>query len=544
MGNVLRMDKKHVIEGFLGLGWSDRRIQRETGVHRMTVAKYRRALQNRPQVPAGISGDLGQADPQVPAGQGPVADGASVGGQGAPADAPHVAGCDPSFPPEADAPPPLPPPRNAALWPHLSAIQAGLDKGLTAQRIYQDLWEDHGYKGSYDSIKRYLRKVKKKAPRFFERLPTLPGGEGQVDFSQGPMIGEKGAARRSWLFKMTLSFSRHAYEELVFSQDVETFIRCHERAFEFFGGVPAIIKLDNLKSGVLRAHLFEPILNPVYLAFARHWGFAPAPCDPYQPQQKGRVERDIAYTQSNALKGREVKSLSEGNLLLSHWNKHWARQRIHGTTKRQVWQQFVDVERPALRPLASRSFPLFKVGRRKVDVQGHVEVAGNFYSAPYQTIGTYLTVHWNAEEVVLLDKERVLARHRARQGKALASSCAHHRPPHKQPSLEAEENLHLSRARAIGPDTHRLVEKLLSKGEVHAIKKVRGVMSLRKDFPSEVLEEAAGIALTRYNLSYHFVKSLCESILKEGNTQETLTMDHELIRSLAEYQNHVNERMK
>ena len=63
MGNVLRMGKKHVIEGMIGLGWSDRRIQRETKIHRITVAKYRKTLQNRPQVPAGFSPEKGQNDP-------------------------------------------------------------------------------------------------------------------------------------------------------------------------------------------------------------------------------------------------------------------------------------------------------------------------------------------------------------------------------------------------------------------------------------------------------------------------------------------------
>lgn len=523
MGNVLRMDKKHVIEGLIGLGWSDRRIQRETRVHRITVAKYRKALQTDPQVPAGFSGEKGQNDPQVPTGS------------------------EPSPPPDSMVPdecilPSLPPPRNSLLVPHVPAIKAGLEKRLSAQRIYQDLVEDGGFRGSYDSVKRYIRKVRKKAPHFFERLPVFPGHEAQVDFSQGPMIGDGSAKRRSWLFKMTLSFSRHAYEELVFGQDVETFMRCHERAFAFFGGVPGTVKIDNLKSGVLRAHLYEPVLNPVYVSFSKWYGFVINPCDPYQPQQKGRVEKDISYTQGNALKGRTILSLTEGNTLLLHWNKRWARLRIHGTTKRQVWQQFVDVEKPCLRALPPAAFPFFKVGRRKVDVQGHIEVASNFYSAPYHLIGTYVTVHFNSEEVVILAGEKVLCQHRTRVGKALSASLPEHRPPHKPASLEAEEHMHLQRAKTIGPNLHRLLDKLLSRQDVGAIKRVRGIMSLRKDFATH-LEEAAGIALARHNLSYHFVKTLCEALRTgEGNTQDTLTEEHDLIRPLREYQTHVNER--
>ncbi len=520
MGNVLRMDKKRVIEGMIGLGWSDRRIGRETRVHRITVGKYRRVLQNRPQVPAGFLSETGQNDPQVPTGSEAHTIGTATGTS-----------------------PPLPPPRNALLLPHLGAIQKRLTQGLSAQRIYQDLIEEGGYPGSYDSIKRYIRKIRKKVPHFFERLPVFPGREAQVDFSHGPLIGDEKEKRRSWLFKMTLSFSRHAYEELVFAQDVETFLRCHERAFVFFGGVPQTVKIDNLKSGVLRAHLYEPLLNPVYLSFSEWYGFVINPCDPYQPQQKGRVERDIAYTQENALKGRKFGSLEEGNRLLLYWNKNWARLRIHGTTKRQVWQQFMEVEKPALRPLPASAFLFFKIGMRKVDVQGHIEVLSNFYSAPYQLIGTYVTVHFSAEEVVILQGEKVLCRHRTRLGKAQAVSLALHRPPHKPVSLEAEEHMHLQRARAVGPNLNRLIGKLLSRQEVPSIKKVRGVMSLRKGFSAAHLEEAAGIALSRHNMSYHFVKTLCESLRKEGGTQDTLTKEHEFIRSLSEYQTHVNERM-
>jgi transposase len=321
MGNVLKMDKKQVIEGMIGLGWSDRRIQRETRINRITVAKYRKALQNDPQVPAGFFPEKGHNITQAPASEAAFAEQWLANrydkiGLDSLTDLANT---------DADLTPALPPPRNAQLLPHLPAIKQALSKGLSAQRIFQDLVEDATYHGSYYSIKRYIRKIRKKVPQFFERLPVFPGREAQVDFSHGPLIGDGQKKRRCWLFKMTLSFSRHAYEEFVYAQDVETFVRCHERAFTYFGGVTETVKIDNLKSGVLRASLYEPTLNPVYLAFAKWYGFFINPCDAYQPQQKGRVERDIAYTQNNALKGRNISSLEEGNQLLFHWNKRWAR---------------------------------------------------------------------------------------------------------------------------------------------------------------------------------------------------------------------------
>lgn len=109
MGNVLRMDKKRVVEGMIGLGWSDRRIQRETHVHRITIAKHRKAFQNRPQVPAGYSAEKGLNDPQVPTGEllGLVTD---------------IEDPDPNVGSDANSRP-LPPPRNAQLIPHLPVIK-------------------------------------------------------------------------------------------------------------------------------------------------------------------------------------------------------------------------------------------------------------------------------------------------------------------------------------------------------------------------------------------------------------------------------------
>jgi transposase len=103
---------------------------------------------------------------------------------------------------------------------------------------------------------------------------------------------------------MTLSNSRKSYQEVVWKQDVERFLCCHERVFQFFGGVPKIIKIDNLKSGVLKAHLYEPELNPNYLPFSQHFGFVPLPCQVRTPQHKGKVESNIKCVQNNALQGK------------------------------------------------------------------------------------------------------------------------------------------------------------------------------------------------------------------------------------------------
>jgi len=529
MGNVLKMDKQQVIQGLIRLGWSDRAIHKESGIHRKTISAYRKQFQNAPQVPADLQGTEIQNVPQVPT------DSAVV--------------FNPIQPENTQEP--LPPTQSQQILPHRENIRTDILSGLTAQRIYQDLVETHAFTGSYDSVKRYVRKFKKRCKRYFERLPTMPGREAQVDFAKSPCkVLVDGKYRHVWFFKMTLSHSRHSYEELVLRQDVETFIRCHENAFKAFNGVPETIKLDNLKAGVIQACLYDPLINPVYQAFSEHWGFVPNPCAPAMPHHKGRVERDIQYTESNALAGRRFESLDDGNMYLRHWNKHWARTRIHGTTKCQVWKLFVETEQPRLRPVAPRPFPCFAVYNRKVDVSGLVEVGCNFYAAPARYIGDWVIVHHNSSEVRIYAQQQpqnqplqLLVKHKTLTGKgnyAQPSSC---KPIYKHPSLEDQEMFYCRKAHQIGPSCHALIYRILATDDPMAIRRVRGILSLPKKFSAQQIEHACSIALYQQKYSYPMIKALCETVAKKGEQpQIPLTQIHDAIRPLTEYQTIIEER--
>lgn len=508
MGNVLKMDRQQILQGLLQLGWSDRAIQRETGINRETVSKYRKTFQNRPKVPADSPGVTFQNQPK------------------APTDSIH-----------------LPFTRSKQILPFTKAIWHKFLQGLSSQRIYQDLIEEHDYKGSYDSVKRYIRKLHKRIPKHYDRLRTPPGKEAQVDFSKACPVLKNGKYRKCWLFKMTLTFSGHSYEELVWKQDIETFIRCHENAFRFFGGVPETIKLDNLKSGVLLAHLYEPVLNPVYLSFSKHWGFISNPCAPYKPEHKGCVERNIGYTKSNALKGRKFDSLEEGNALLRHWNKRWARTRIHGTTRTQVWKLFIDTEQPVLKPIAENSFSIFNISQRKVDVYGHVEVATNFYSVPHKYIGQRLRIHYNNTFIKIYDTDNALiTSHKSAVGKGRSITQTGHKPSYKPETLEMAEAWLCRDAKNIGLDCHALVYKLLSGYDPLSVRRCRGILSLKKKYDTVILNTACRQALYERVYSYGRVKSLCEYLSSTKQTTRKITQEHELIRSVNEYQHIILER--
>ncbi len=524
------MDKQQIIHGLVKLGWSDRAINKESGIHRKTIAAYRKLFQNAPRVPADPERVKNQNVPQVPT------DSKSI------LAAPHQRNEDEQA---------LPPTQSQRIFPYREAIRTDILSGLTAQRIYQDLVEKYAFNGSYDSVKRYVRKIKKRFKRYFERLPTLPGRETQVDFAKSPCkVLVDGKYRHVWFFKMTLSHSRHSYEELVLRQDIETFIRCHENAFKSFNGVPETIKLDNLKSGVIQACLYDPLINPVYQAFADHCGFVPNPCAPAMPHHKGRVERDIQYTESNALAGRRFESLEEGNVFLRHWNKRWARTRIHGTTKCQVWKLFVETEQQKLRPLPSSGFSLFSVCKRRVDVSGLVEVGCNFYSAPAQFIGDWVIVHHNTNEVRIFSQQttsdqppQLLVRHKTLQGKGHCIQSPNCKPIYKHPSLEDQEMYYCRKARQIGSSCYALVYRMLVTDHPLAIRRVRGILSLAKKYSTEQVEQSCSQALFQQTYRYPTIKAMCETMAMKGEQKnQSLTQIHEAIRPLDEYQTLIEER--
>jgi transposase len=199
-----------------------------------------------------------------------------------------------------------------------------------------------------ESVKRFVRKLKVSRLERVWRLECRPGEEVQVDFGLGaPIEDGRGKARRSWVFRMVLSYSRKAYSEAVSRQDTETFLRCLENGLRSFGGSPLLLNLDNLKAAVLKADWFDPEVNPKLADFCRHYGIHVVPCRPWTPRHKGKVERGVGYVRANALKGRRFKSLAEENLFLSYWESQVADKRIHGTTRKQVAACFEE-ERPYL----------------------------------------------------------------------------------------------------------------------------------------------------------------------------------------------------
>jgi transposase len=310
--------------------------------------------------------------------------------------------------------------------PYREAILAMVQQGLTAQRIYQDLVRDHGFGHAYDSVKRYVRKLRAAAPLAFRRMECEPGTEAQVDFGTGAPVAGAAGRRRPYVFRLVLSHSRKGYSEVVFRQRTEDFLQCMENAFWHIGGVPATVVIDNLKAAVKHADWFDPQLNPRLLAFCEHYHTVILPTKPYMPRHKGKVERGVGYVQENALKGRTFESLQLQNLHLQQWEASVADRRIHGTTRQQVCKVFDEVERKALQPLPAGRFPFFHEARRSVHRDGHVEVEKAYYSVPPEYMGRQMWVRWDGRMVRVFNQRMVQIAVHAQQAPGKFSTQGQH----------------------------------------------------------------------------------------------------------------------
>ena len=351
--------------------WSQRRIARELGINRETVARHLRRTKAVPKPANAPPGSIPLETEPIVLPLGSASDSVERG-HGRPSE------CEP--------------------W--RDVIQSMCDSGLSAQRIYQDLTTAHAFTGSYYSVRRFVRRLEPTRELPFRRLECGPAEEAQVDFGTGaPVVGPDGKRRKTHVFRIVLSHSRKAYSEVVYRQTTDEFLRCLENAFRHFGGAPRRLVLDNLKAAVQKADWFDPELNPKVRSFGEYYGVVFWPTRPYTPRHKGKVEKGIDYVQDNALKGRIFKSLEEQNRFLLDWELTVADTRIHGTTRRQVGEHFADVERKALVPLPLAPFASFREARRTVHRDGHVEVEKAYYAVPPEYRARQVWVRWDGRLV-------------------------------------------------------------------------------------------------------------------------------------------------
>jgi transposase len=280
----------------------------------------------------------------------------------------------------------------------------------SAIQIYQRLRED-GFAGGYTAVKKFVRKVRPKREKAYLKLAFAPGECAQVDWGSYGSVRVGETMRRLSFFVMVLCYSRQIYVEFTVSQTMEHFLACHQNAFIAFGGVPARIMVDNLKSAVLKHATGEaPVYNPRYLDFARHQGFSVTACGVAKGNEKGRVENGVGYVKKNFLAGAELADFAAINPAASIWLDTIANVRIHGET-RKIPAEMLLSELPHLQPLPLHPYDIGNVSCVRASSQFRVALDSNRYSVPARFAGHPLTMKAYPDRLCFYHEEKLIARH-------------------------------------------------------------------------------------------------------------------------------------
>jgi transposase len=282
------------------------------------------------------------------------------------------------------------PPRSTLLDPYRPYVEERLQAGVWNAVVLLRELKERGYPGGYTMLKDYLRPRRRAAREVAtRRFETPPGYQAQIDWGDlGRVSGPQQQRQPLYGFVCTLGHSRALFADVATDQRLGTLLSMHEAAFEALGGVPQELLYDRMKTVALGVDERGEIdWQPLFLDFARYWGFTPRLCRAYRPQTKGKVESGIRYVRANFLCGREAFDVPDLRQQLGVWTAEVANRRVHGTTHRCILDAW-EAERARLQPRAGRApFPFVPQEPRRVARDAYVAYRSNRYSVPWTAVG-------------------------------------------------------------------------------------------------------------------------------------------------------------
>jgi transposase len=512
--NVLKPNLQITINTLLDKNISQHEISRKTGINRRTIRKY-----------AHASGLVAAQESEVSKCPTPATGSGEAYAQNAP-----------PWPPALK--PNLPQHVRSACEAHWEWIEEQVRLGRNAMAIYQDLVELFTFTHKYNSVKRFVRRLKRIDPLQYDRLEFLMGEESQVDYGQGaPTLHSSGKYRRPRLFVMTLKYSGRAFRKVVWNSSKEIWCRLHEEAFRYFSGCTQYVALDNLKEGVLKPDIYEPDLNPLYAAMLKHYNVVADPARVKDPDRKGTVENAIKYSQDTGLKGRKFESIEVQNEWLMHWEGCWASKRIHGRVKRQV-EELYQEEKPYLQPLPLMPLRYFQQETRTVCDDGTIQVGNSYYAASPAPLGSKVAVRIYDDQIEILDPVRmeVIRRHpKSRRPGSLMMD-----PADRIFNPSRETDRLLAQAECIGPHSFDLCETWFKEEGRSGQRRMYALVNLVRHHAACHVEKAAEVAKRNGLRSSKAIRRIVESMAAEDQERKAkpasrLTQEHELIRPGEDY---------
>ena len=327
------------------------------------------------------------------------------------------------------------------------------------------------------------------------------------------------------VFVATMGASNLIYCEATMTQQKRDFFASNVRMFEYFGGAPRMVVIDNPKSAVFQACNFEPIGNESYLELINHYHTTLGATRPHKPKDKAKVERSVGIIYSDIfdpLRNQKFFSVEELNAairpLLDQLNNRYSKHL--GGSRRELFEK---LDRPELKQLPSHPYEYFDSVLSRVDRGYHVTVETNKYSVPYQLIKDQVVVHLYDRRVAIYHNDNLVAEHPRGFGTNQRTTKPEHMPAEHRAYAETNPESLLKQAEEIGPHITKYFSHILSTC-AHPHKGTRtcvGVLSLVKKYGADHLEQACAHAASLHQYSYSSLKLLLKDKLVVTNLSQS-----------------------
>ncbi len=379
----------------------------------------------------------------------------------------------------------------------------------SAQQIFQMISEED-YKGSYSTVAHYVAKVKSRHKKAYLTLKFEPGECAQVDFASCGSIKLNSTSRKYYAFIMVLCYSKMMYVEFIYNQNQENFLQCHRNAFEYFGGIPKNIMVDNCKVAVLEHNRHGNIkFNPQYLDFAYHYGFNIKACGVRKPNEKGQVEKAVDYLKGNFLRGRGIVSgIAFLNSICRYWLDNLANTRIHKTTRKRP-VDMLQQEKNDLGNINVLPYDCSAVKTVRANSQFRVVFDTNKYSVPANFASTVLTVRIYPDKLLFYHDDSLIAEHRRSYERYQDFENSEHIKKHLQQKRNARDQKMMCSFLAItpkAPDYYRGLKEKRFNSKDH----IRKILALCDRYGRQKTASAMEDALELEAFSSEYIANLLE----------------------------------
>lgn len=397
---------------------------------------------------------------------------------------------------------------------------------LTLTQLWTEYKEDYPLLGyQYTQFCQHYRLWLKKLD-YCMRQDHKPGEKLFVDYAKGlSIIDQKtGEIIPTDIFIAVWGASNYTFVEASLSQDVPSWLSSHVRALNYFGCSPAVLVPDCLKSGVTKACIYEPDINPSYMDFAQHYGIAVVPARPRHPRDKAKVETGALIAKRwilAVLRHKTFTSINELNAAISELLERLNNRPLRKLKKSRA-ELFESLDRPRAHQLPPSPYEYAQWKKVTVNIDYHIEVDAHYYSVPFALIRQKLDARITTSTVELfLKSERIAAHPRSRTPHA-HTTLKEHMPPDHQKYLEWSPSRIISWAAQTGPATAKLVESIIASRTFpeQAYRSCLGILRLGKQYGTTRLEAAAIRALQFNTCSFKSVRSILARNLDRVKDQQ------------------------